>query len=239
MIQPGDDLNWLLIDAIHSSRLEILSGDIFVVTQKVISKSESRFIDLFDVQPSSEAIELAGLTGKDPRLLEVILSESTEVIRAARDTIITRHRLGFICANAGVDHSNIERGADRVLLLPVDPSASAEKLRAAISNTFKVKVGVLVIDSHGRAWRNGVVGMAIGGAGMPMLSDQRGWKDLFDSELRITQVAVADELAAAASLIMGQANEGNPVVHVRGFPYPLNAEPFSNLLRDRSKDLFL
>jgi len=239
LIQTGDDLPSLLITAIGTNQLAILENDILVITQKILSKSEGRFVNLADVTPSAKAVELSMITGKDPCLIEVILSESVEVLRAVPGTLITRHQLGFICANAGVDHSNIENGASHVLLLPKDPSASAEHIRIAIQAKFGISIGVLVIDSHGRAWRNGSIGMAIGGAGVPMLSDQRGWKDLYGADLRVTQVAVADELAAAASLVMGQSSEGYPVVHVRGFPYPLIDQPFTALIRDRSKDLFL
>lgn len=239
LIQPGDNLARLIVANIQDNALLVQENDIFVITQKVISKYENRFIDLNEVTPSEKALVLGKITSKDPRVVEVILSESAEILRAVPGTLIVEHRLGFVCANAGVDHSNIE-SSDRsqVLLLPRDPSESARQIRAFICEQFNAQIGVLVVDTHGRAWRNGAVGMAIGGSGIPMLSDQRGWKDLYGSELRVTQVAIADELAGAASLLMGQSNEGIPVVKVSGFPYPLIEQPFSVLIRDRSKDLF-
>jgi coenzyme F420-0:L-glutamate ligase/coenzyme F420-1:gamma-L-glutamate ligase len=187
-------------------------------------------------------VELAGQTGKDPRLVEVILRESREVLRTRLGAIIVEHRLGFVCASAGVDHSNMGVGADQseefVLTLPVDPDASAHALRRRFEAAAGVQVGVMIIDSHGRAWRLGTVGVAIGLAGVPGVVDMRGWHDLYDFRLQITQVGVADELAAAASLVMGQSAEGLPVVHVRGFPYPLRDSSLSELLRSKHEDLF-
>jgi coenzyme F420-0:L-glutamate ligase/coenzyme F420-1:gamma-L-glutamate ligase len=194
------------------------------------------------VSPSQRALELAQQTEKDPRLVELILQESNEVLRTRIGTIIVEHRLGFVCANAGIDHSNVAGAGDSteewVLLLPKRPDRSAEKIRSKIQSKTGKSIAVLIIDSHGRAWRNGTVGVAIGVAGMPALQDLRGMPDLFDFTLRITQVGVADELAAAASLVMGQAAEGTPVVHVRGFPYPLREASLVELIRPKDQDLF-
>ncbi len=186
-------------------------------------------------------------TEKDARLVELILQESKEVLRTRLGTIIVEHKLGFVCANAGIDHSNVSalqgegsgvKEEEWVLLLPEAPDRSAERIRQAIQSKTGKKFGVLIIDSHGRAWRNGTVGIAIGIAGLPGLQDLRGEPDLFGFTLRITQVGVADELAAAASLVMGQAAEGTPVVHVRGFPYPLREGSLQELLRPKEQDLF-
>jgi coenzyme F420-0:L-glutamate ligase/coenzyme F420-1:gamma-L-glutamate ligase len=194
-------------------------------------------------------LELAEKTDKDPRLVELILQQSNEVLRTRLGTIIVEHKLGFVCANAGIDHSNVTsplaagkgsglRAEEWVLLLPTNPDRSAEMIRQAILSSTGKRVGILIIDSHGRAWRNGTVGAAIGIAGLAGLQDLRGEPDLFGFTLRITQVGVADELAAAASLIMGQAAEGTPVVHVRGFPYPLREGSLQEVLRPKEQDLF-
>jgi coenzyme F420-0:L-glutamate ligase/coenzyme F420-1:gamma-L-glutamate ligase len=194
------------------------------------------------VTPSSRAEELSSQTAKDPRLLELILQESKQILRTRPGTIIVEHRLGFVCANAGIDHSNVrgEGGQveDWVLLLPENPDATAQDLRQRLEAASGARLGVLIIDSHGRAWRLGTVGIAIGVSGLPGLMDLRGQPDLFDFRLQITQVGVADELAAAASLVMGQAAEGMPVVHVRGFPYSLREASLNELLRPREMDLF-
>jgi coenzyme F420-0:L-glutamate ligase/coenzyme F420-1:gamma-L-glutamate ligase len=199
-------------------------------------------VNLAQVTPSPQALELAECTTKDPRLVEVILGESRQVLRTRPGVIIVEHRLGFVCASAGVDHSNVHGDTgkleDWVLLLPEDPDASADALRRRLETASGRRLGVLIIDSHGRAWRMGTVGVAIGISGLPAVVDMRGWADLFDFRLQITQVGVADELAAAASLVMGQAAEGTPVVHVRGFSYPLRKASMSELLRPRDQDLF-
>lgn len=242
LISPGDDLASLILQALDRAHLSLVEGDILVLAQKIVSKAEGRLVDLSQVTPSPRALELAARTDKDPRLVELILSESRQVLRTRPGTIIVEHRLGFVCANAGIDHSNVHGAAgkaeDWVLLLPKDPDASACALRQRLEAASGARLGVLIIDSHGRAWRLGTVGMAIGISGMPGLVDMRGWADLFDYRLQITQVGVADELAAAASLVMGQAAEGTPVVHVRGFPYPLREASLSELLRPREQDLF-
>lgn len=242
LISPGDDLALLILQVLDRAQLALADGDILVLAQKIVSKAEGRLVDLTQVTPSPRAVELAERTAKDPRLVEVILSESSQVLRTRPGVIVVEHRLGFICASAGVDHSNVHgdtgRAEDWVLLLPENPDASADALRQRLEAASGAHLGVLIIDSHGRAWRMGTVGVAIGISGLPGLVDMRGWADLFDFRLQITQVGVADELAAAASLVMGQASEGTPVVHVRGFPYPLREASLGELIRPRDQDLF-
>jgi coenzyme F420-0:L-glutamate ligase / coenzyme F420-1:gamma-L-glutamate ligase len=242
LISPGDDLSLLILHALDRAKIALAEGDILVLAQKIVSKAEGRLVDLTQVTPSPRALELAEQTSKDPRLVAVILRESSQVLRTRPGVIVVEHRLGFICASAGVDHSNVHgdtgKPDDWVLLLPENPDASASALRQCLEAASGVHLGVLIIDSHGRAWRMGTVGVTIGISGMPGLIDMRGWADLFDFRLQITQVGVADELAAAASLVMGQAAEGTPVVHVRGFPYILREASLSELIRPRDQDLF-
>jgi coenzyme F420-0:L-glutamate ligase / coenzyme F420-1:gamma-L-glutamate ligase len=242
IIHHGDNLAELVLSSLEKSNLALEDQDILVFAQKIISKAEGRAMNLFTVTPSPRAIELGAQVDKDPRLVELVLYESREVLRTRPGTIIVEHRLGFVCANAGIDHSNVAGSGDSseewVLLLPADPDRSAEELRRGIESRTGKRIGVLIIDSHGRAWRNGTVGVAIGLAGLPGLADMRGQPDLFNFKLRITQVGVADELAAAASLVMGQAAEGTPVVHVRGFPYPLREGSLGELIRPKDEDLF-
>jgi len=242
LIQPGADLPGIILAALELTRLSLEDGDILVLAQKIVSKAEGRMVNLLQVKPSSRAQELARRIQKDPRLVEVILSESQEVLRTRPGTIIVEHRLGFVCANAGVDHSNVRgEGSGQeewVLLLPVNPDASAQTIRQKLEFASGKRLGVQIIDSHGRAWRSGVCGCTIGLAGMPGLVDLRGQEDLFGYTLRITQVGAADELAAAASLVMGQASEATPVVHVRGFPYALREGSLKELLRPHAEDLF-
>lgn len=242
IIQPGDPLAELVFRSLTEIPLELEDGDIFVFAQKVISKAEGRLVNLTQVEPSVKAIELAQAAVKDPRLVELILRESREVLRVRPGTIIVEHKGGFVCANAGIDHSNV-RGSwgdpdDWVLLLPEDADRSAERLRKELEGMSGVSLGVLIIDSHGRAWRNGTVGASIGLSNVPGIVDMRGQPDMFGYRLRVTTVAAADELAAAASLVMGQAGECTPVVHVRGFPYPLREASFDEIPRPKDMDLF-
>jgi coenzyme F420-0:L-glutamate ligase / coenzyme F420-1:gamma-L-glutamate ligase len=242
VIRPGDHLADILFNAIQSIPLTLIEGDILVVAQKIVSKAEGRLVNLSQIEPSNRAIELAKKVGKDPRFIEVVLRESSEVLRTRPGTIIVEHKRGFICANAGIDHSNVagEWGnpEDWVLLLPEDADSSAESLRVCLEEKFNCRLGVLIIDSHGRAWRNGVVGMTIGLSNVPGIVDMRGQPDMYGYRLRVTTIAAADELAAAASLVMGQAAEGTPVIHARGFPYPLRPARLSELIRDKEMDLF-
>lgn len=242
LIRHGDNLADIVLNALAGNRIALEDNDILVFAQKIVSKSEGRAVNLVTVTPSARAIALAQQTEKDPRLVELILCESNEVLRTRLGTIIVEHKLGFVCANAGIDHSNVAGSGDAkeewVLLLPESPDRSAEQLRNVIQSQTGKRIGALIIDSHGRAWRNGTVGVAIGIAGVPGLEDLRGRPDLFNFTLRITQVGAADELAAAASLVMGQAAEGTPVVHVRGFPYPLRESSLKELIRPKDQDLF-
>lgn len=242
LVLPGDDIAQMVIKALSEMHLDVMDGDILIFAQKIISKAENRLINLNEVTPGKEAIRISKKCKKDSRLVELILRESNEVVRTRPGTIIVEHRLGFICANAGIDHSNVAgpygNPEDWVLLLPEDPDGSARKVQRALSRFYDKKIGVLIIDSHGRAWRNGVIGMSIGLAEVPGLVDMRGKPDLFNYTLRITTIGAADELAAAASLVMGQADEGFPVVHARGFPYALRESSIKELIRDQRQDLF-
>ena len=237
LVRPGDDLAGLILAGTERGGIELRSDDVLAIAQKIVSKAEDRFVDLSQVEPSAAALELAEDAQKDPRLVDVILSESKEVLRVRPGLIIVEHRLGFICANAGVDHSNVGRD-QAVLLLPEDPERSAGEIRRTLESATGVRIGVLIIDSHGRAWRMGTEGVAIGVSGFPALLDLRGKPDLFDRTLEVTQVGLADELAAACSLVMGQADEERPVVHVRGFPYPLREGSIQEILRPKELDLF-
>ena len=239
LIEAGDDLASIILDSLDRSGIELVDGDVLVVAQKIISKAEGRQVDLRRVQPTEDAKRLASMTGKDPRQVEMVIQESNQILRSRPGTIIVEHRLGFICANAGIDRSNVLGDEQNwVLLLPVDPDASADNLRARLEGASDVCIGVLIIDSHGRAWRLGTVGITIGISGLPGVVDLRGRPDLYNFHLQITEVGAADELAAAASLVMGQASEGTPVVHVRGFPYELRESSLGELLRPKDQDLF-
>jgi coenzyme F420-0:L-glutamate ligase/coenzyme F420-1:gamma-L-glutamate ligase len=240
MVRPGDDLAGLLIAACERSELAPTDGDVVVVAQKIVSKAEGRYVDLANVRPSPRAQSLAAEVDKDPRLIEVILGESRRVVRHRPGVLIVEHRLGFIMANAGVDRSNVDpaAGAEPVLLLPRDPDASAARLLERLAGHFHKRLGVIITDSWGRAWRRGTVGVALGAAGLPSLMDMRGRPDLFGHELRVTQTGFADEIASAASLLMGQADEARPVVLVRGLAWDAPASPAATLIRAAEEDLF-
>ena len=242
LIRQGDNLADLVLKAIQENNITLEDDDILVFAQKIVSKAEGRTVNLAMIAPTRRALELAAKTEKDARLVELILQESNEVLRTRPGTIVVEHKLGFVCANAGIDHSNVAGSGNTteewVLLLPAEPDRSAETIRKEIVSKTGKQIAILIIDSHGRAWRNGTVGAAIGIAGLPGLQDLRGQADLFGFTLRITQVGVADELAAAASLVMGQAAEGTPIVHVRGFPYELREGSLKELIRPKEQDLF-
>ncbi|MDO9546714.1 MAG: coenzyme F420-0:L-glutamate ligase [Pelolinea sp.] len=241
-VKPGDHVAQLLIRGLTAQHISLIDNDILVVTQKIISKSENRYVDLSTVIPSEKAFEIAITSEKCPELIELILQESKKILRMTPQTIITEHNLGFISANSGIDHSNVGRnektGENWVLLLPNDPDASANNIREFVKMELGANIGVMIIDSHGRAWRYGTVGTMIGTAGVPAIVDLRGKKDLYGYQLKITRVAAADELAGTASLIMGQANEKIPAVHVRGFPYPLRCSSLKEVIRPEEEDLF-
>lgn len=242
LIQSGENLPAIILTCLETQGIILEDGDILSVTQKIVSKAEGRMVYLGDISPGLKAVEISRKTGKDARLVELILRESNEIIRISMNTIIVEHRLGFICANAGIDHSNIKSdygsSDEWFLLLPENPEESAQKIREFISLQTNADIGVIVIDSHGRPWRLGTIGTMIGTSGVPALVDLRGTTDLFGYTLRITRVAAADELAAATSLIMGQADESIPVVHIRGFPYSLSDTSYKEVLRPKENDLF-
>ncbi|MDW8156296.1 MAG: coenzyme F420-0:L-glutamate ligase [Armatimonadota bacterium] len=235
LLQPGEDLSGWVSEALESSGRRLRNGDVLVVAHKVVSLAEGRVVALSDVNPSEQALQLARQTGKDPRLVELVLRESVEVVRVRPGLLITRHRLGFVCANGGVDRSNA--GPEQAVLLPEDPDASARRLRDALHRRFGVEVGVVVADTHGRAHREGAVGVCVGLAGVAPLADHRGRRDLYGYVLTSSVEAVADELAAAATLLMGQADEARPLVVVRGWPAVGDGQA-RQLVRPRERDLF-
>ena len=238
-VRPGDDLAALIAEALARASVALRAGDVLAVAQKIVSKAEDRVVDLETVTPSARAVALGAEIGKDPRLVEVILSESVRVVRHRPNLLITEHRLGFVMANAGIDHSNVAPGEpERVLLLPLDPDGSAERLRAGLRARFGVAPGVVITDSFGRPWRRGTCGVAIGAAGIASLLDLRGTPDLFGRALQVTLVARADEIAAAAGLLQGQAAEGRPVVLLRGLVPERPILPAATLVRPPAEDLF-
>jgi len=240
LIKPGDDLPALIVAAMAGNSLAPAGHDVLVVAQKIVSKAEGRFVDLATVRPSAQAVALAQEVEKDPRLVEVILSESRRVVRRRKGVLIVEHRLGFVMANAGVDRSNVAPPgeSERVLLLPRDPDASAAALRARLVAHFGVEMAVVINDSFGRPWRRGTVGVALGAAGLPALLDLRGKPDLHGRPLEVTVAGFADEIASAASLVMGQAGEAIPAVVVRGLAWNAPAAPASEIVRAAEEDLF-
>ena len=236
IVRPGDDLAALLTPALALRKPQ--PGDVLIVTSKIVAKAEGRFVNLRQVTPSPRALALAAVTQKDPRLVEVILSESREVSRAGPNVLITRHRLGFISANAGVDHSNTSADPDVVLLMPSDPDATAAHLHERLSSTFGVHLPVVICDSHGRPHRLGTVGVAVGVAGMPGVEDWRGRVDLFGYRLQHTEIGLADMVASAATLVMGQAAEGVPAVLMRGLRFALRAGSAAEIIRPAALDLY-
>lgn len=242
MIQKGDDLVQIILKGLNRAKIEMKNGDVFVIAQKIVSKSEGRLIDLNDVTPSKKAKEIGKKMNKDPRLIELILSESKEVIRFTQEHLIVRHRLGFVIANAGLDQSNVNTDPlsnTKALLLPYNPDASCRKMREQILKRTEKKVGIIINDSHGRPFKKGVTGSAIGVAGIPVLRDMRGTHDLFQRKLATTLIASADELAAAGSILMGQADEGKPIIHVRGFPFKAKQVTIKEIFYNKKEELFL
>ncbi len=238
-VQPGADLARLIVAGLARADLTLTAGDVLVVTSKLVSKAEGRLVDLGTVTPSDRAREVATITRKDPRLVELILRESTAISRMRGEVLIVRHRLGFVLANAGIDHSNVGKNGDEwVLLLPEDPDRSARHLRRALGELTGVQPGVVISDSHGRPFRLGTVGFAIGLAGFPAVWDMRGQEDLFGRVLRVTVTGLGDELAAAAGLVSGQGAEGLPVVLVRGMRLPPGDGSGADLIRPLALDLY-
>jgi coenzyme F420-0:L-glutamate ligase/coenzyme F420-1:gamma-L-glutamate ligase len=235
-VKVGDDIACLVLDALDRSGDRLKLNDIVVLAQKIVSKAEGRTVSLATVVPSAEALRLAHVSHKDPRILELILSESLEVLRCQPGLVVVVHRLGLVLANAGIDQSNIEAG--HALLLPLDPDASCRSVRDALIRNCGQDVGVMIIDSIGRAWRNGTVGTVLGSSGVPTLLDLRGQPDIHGRRLQSTELGIGDELAAAASITMGQAGEGRPIALIRGFPYAFSDGSARDLIRSKEKDVF-
>lgn len=239
LIRAGDDLAALVATALAATGNPPDAGDVVALAQKIVSKAEGRRVLLDSVAPSADARDIAARADKDPRVVELILRESTAVLRVSRGVIITEHRSGVVLANAGIDRSNLEDSGEAALLLPLDADASAAALRQRLSHAFGVPVGVLITDSIGRAWRLGTVGQAIGCAGITALDDLRGQPDLFGRPMQVSEVAVADSLAAAAVLAMGEGAEGTPLVLIRGARAgPAAGQTARALVRPRDEDLF-
>jgi coenzyme F420-0:L-glutamate ligase/coenzyme F420-1:gamma-L-glutamate ligase len=240
LVNQGDDLAGIVLTALAASGLTLQAGDVVVLAQKIVSKAEGRLIDLSGITPSDKAIEIAERSDKDPRVVELILSESDEVLRVRPGAVIVAHRLGFVAANAGIDQSNIGNGQEdeQVLLLPIDPDGTCKRIRAELKVRTGIDIAVVIIDSIGRAWRTGTVGTAIGVSGMAGLLDLRTKPDLFGRPLKTSELGLADELASAASLVMGQSSEGRPVVLARGVPYARREGTAHELIRPKEIDLF-
>ncbi len=237
LIKPGESLLPAVLRALEQNGIELQSGDILVFAQKIVSKSENRFARLSETKASPEAEEIAKSCDKDPRMVQLILNESDQVIRATRGVLIVRHKLGHVMANAGLDQSNIGKDEDFFLLLPEDPDLSARQLQSALKKATGVSIGIVICDSFGRPWRMGTTGVCIGCAGISPVRDQRGEQDLFGKVLQVTMPAKGDEIAAAASLIMGEASEGTPIVHLRGLDNGGDGQT-SDLIRPLEEDLF-
>ncbi|MDR5684154.1 MAG: coenzyme F420-0:L-glutamate ligase [Armatimonadota bacterium] len=235
-VEPGDDVPELVVRCLRAQHVALRPSDVLVVAQKIVSTGEGRIVRLETIEPSARALALAREVDKDPRLVELVLRESTAIVRRRPGTLIARHRLGFVCANAGVDLSNAGPGC--AVLLPADPDASAHRIRAAIADAYGVWVGVIVSDTHGRAHREGAVGVCVGVAGIRPLADHRGRRDLFGYELRSSVEAIADEIASAATPLMGQSDEQHPLALARGFPVTTGVGSAAELVRPRRRDLF-
>jgi len=241
LVQPGDNLAQLIVERMTTAGQELQSGDILVIAQKVVSKAEGRLVRLAGVTPSQQALELAEITGKEPRIVQVILDDSHEVVRARRGLLIVEQKSGWVCAHGGMDRSNVQPvdGEEMVALLPENSDASAEGLRQRLAELTGVQVAVLISDSHGRPWKFGTLGVCIGCAGIPPLWNQRGLYDLFGYELVASEECIVDELAGAAALLMGQSSEGRPVVVIRGYTPPAAPPaPATTIQRPKEFDVF-
>ncbi|GAB4526463.1 MAG: coenzyme F420-0:L-glutamate ligase [Anaerolineae bacterium] len=238
LIQNGDDLVRMILDALARTDMTLQDGDVLVIASKIVSKAEGRLVRLAEITPSARALELAEKTGKDARLVELVLQESVEVSRVAPGVLVTQHRLGFVSANAAIDQSNVQGSTEVALLLPRDPDASARTLHDQLHHHTGAQVGIVISDSHGRPFRMGNIGVALGVAGMPALLDLRGEHDLFGYELRISIQGYADLVASAAHLLTGEGREGKPVVLVRGLNFTEPHGTAHDLNRPREKDLY-
>jgi coenzyme F420-0:L-glutamate ligase/coenzyme F420-1:gamma-L-glutamate ligase len=238
LIQPGDDLVNIILEGLQRVDLSLDDRDVLVITSKIVSKAEGRLFDLRDVTPGEEACRLAQETRKDPRIVELVLRESRAISRQSPGVLVTQHLLGFVSANAGIDQSNVDGGEDSVLLLPLDPDTSAERIRVRLSKHSGATLGVVLSDSHGRPFRMGNIGVAIGVSGLPALLDLRGQPDLFGRELKISMQGYADLIASAAHLLSGEGNEGRPIMHFRGLDFPPIEGFASDLNRSPEQDLY-
>lgn len=239
LIQPGQDVSDEIINAIASESILVDDGDVIAIAQKIVSKSENRYLDISSLSPSEEAKTLSKQIDKDPKFIQAILNESKKVVRYRMGVLIVEHKLGFIHANAGIDRSNIDQEQDIVLLLPEDPDESAKEISQSLSQFFKKNVSVIITDTMGRPFRNGIVGFTIGSHNIECILDERGQKDLYGNELKVTQIGIADELAAAASLLMGQAAQKKPVVIIKGYKFKQNnLSDSQSLIRGEEEDLF-
>ena len=240
LVQPGDDLADLIDDALSADNTRLMDGDVLVIAQKIVSKSEGRIVKLSDIEPSEEAARIGAEVDKDPRLVELILRESTEVVRMAPGVIIVRHRLGIVSANAGIDQSNVEQAeGECALLLPRDPDRSARRLRRVLEKRYALSLGVIVSDSMNRPWRLGTIGYAIGSSGVAVLDDRRGQEDIFGREMKVSMSNQADSIATAAMLVMGETTERIPAALVRGLPWVPGDTTARDCIRPLSEDLFL
>lgn len=240
LIQRGDDLAAIILRGLRDTNIELQNDDVLVLAQKIVSKAEGRMVRLRDVTPTPRAIELANQSNKDARLCEVVLWDTREIVRVREGLIIVETKQGWVCANAGIDRSNVAPHDENewVLRLPADADQSAQRLREQLRALTSRDIGVIVNDSHGRAWRNGAVGVAIGVAGIPAVEDLRGHPDLFGYPLQVTMVGIADQIASAASLLQGQADEGRPIVHARGVPMMRREGSAKEIVRAKAQDLF-
>jgi coenzyme F420-0:L-glutamate ligase/coenzyme F420-1:gamma-L-glutamate ligase len=238
LVNAGDDLVQMILDGTVAAGMMLQSGDVLVVTSKIVSKSEGRLVRLDSIEPGPQAQQVASEVGKDPRIVELILRESKSISRIARNVLITEHRLGFISANSGIDQSNVPNHNEHVLLLPLDPDSSAQRIRERLHEATGADVGIIISDSHGRPFRVGTVGVAIGVAGLPAVLDLRGQPDLFGRELMVSMQGYADMIASTAQLVSGEAAEGLPVTLVRGLQHPRQDGHASDLLRASGQDLY-
>ena len=236
LIKPGDDLVGIILNGLNSSAITLVDGDILIITQKIVSKAEGAIVEIDYCRPSHEAQQIANSCHKDVRIIELILRESKKILRQRQDLFITEHNNGYICANAGIDYSNVE--GDCVTLLPKNPDQTASRIRARIKKLLNVNIAVIITDSQGRPFRKGIVGVALGSSGISALVNKKGSKDLFGYRLKHTEIALIDELASAALLLMGETDEGIPVVVIRGLNYPKRSGKAKNLIRAEKDDLF-
>lgn len=238
MVQAGDDLPKLILDALKNSDMSLETGDIFVIASKIVSKSEGRIVALADVNPSEEAYRVALEVDKDPRIVELVLAESEAISRQRKGVLVTEHRLGFVSANSGLDASNVDDTNANVLLLPINPDESAQKIREALESATGQKIAIVITDTHGRPFRLGNTGVAIGIAGMQALWDRRGERDLFGREMMATILGYGDLVASTAHLVMGEGAEGLPLVLIRGLKFPHGEGKASDLNRPRDMDMY-